>query len=94
MRSPGVWNSSKNAGDFKTPFLKEGSPMLVLTRKPSERIIIGDTIEVKVLEIRGGKVKLGFQCPPEISIRREEVECLPRTAHARAEERELVLAMM
>lgn len=66
--------------------------MLVLTRKQSERIIIGDNISVKVLEIRGGKVKLGFQCPPEISIRREEVECLPRERMVR--ERELELAMV
>ena len=68
--------------------------MLVLTRKQSERIIIGDCIEVKVLEIRGGKVKIGFQCPPEISIRREEVESLPRPVTARrTESRELALAL-
>lgn len=65
--------------------------MLVLTRKQFERIIIGDAIEVKVLEIRGGKVKLGFQCPPEISIRREEIQSVPRTRQA--EERELMLAL-
>ncbi len=68
--------------------------MLVLTRKASEKIIIGDSIEVKVIEVRGGKVKLGFQCPPEISIRREEVDRLPhRTLLQRSAERELVLAM-
>ena len=69
--------------------------MLVLTRKTSERVIIGETIEVKVLEIRGGKVKLGFQCPPEISIRREEMKRLPQPTQAtRTAERELVLATM
>jgi carbon storage regulator len=69
--------------------------MLVLTRKTSERVIIGETIEVKVLEIRGGKVKLGFQCPPEISIRREEIGRLPQPNQgSRAVERELVLATM
>lgn len=67
--------------------------MLVLTRKTSERIIIGDSIEVKVLEIRGGKVKLGFQCPPEISIRREEIEVTHRFNHdSRPAKRELTLA--
>jgi carbon storage regulator len=68
--------------------------MLVLTRKPSEKIIIGESIEVKVIEVRGGKVKLGFQCPPEISIRREEIDRLPQRPHAqRTADRELVLAM-
>jgi carbon storage regulator len=69
--------------------------MLVLTRKKFQRILIGDSIELKVLEIRGGKVKLGFQCPPEISIRREEVDA---TFHAAvstpAEQSEYVLSAM
>jgi len=67
--------------------------MLVLTRKKFQRIIIGDSIEVKVLEIRGGKVKLGFQCPPEVSIRREEVEKLAApTESDHPQDAEFVLA--
>ena len=70
--------------------------MLVLTRKKFQRILIGDSIELKVLEIRGGKVKLGFQCPPEISIRREEVDAAYRSsvsAPANAAARECELAV-
>ena len=47
--------------------------MLVLTRKVNEKIRIGETIEVKVLEVRNGKVKLGFLAPWDVAIQREEV---------------------
>ena len=47
--------------------------MLVLTRKQGERIIVGEEIELTVLEVRGSRVKLGFAGPPEIPIHREEV---------------------
>lgn len=44
--------------------------MLVLSRKDTERIFIGDTIVVK---IQGGVVRLGIEAPAEISIAREEL---------------------
>ena len=47
--------------------------MLVLSRKAGERISIGSEIEVTVLGIHKGKVKLGFAGPPEVPIHREEV---------------------
>ena len=47
--------------------------MLVLTRKEQERIIVGDGVEITVLEIRGGKVKLGFRCDASVPIHRHEV---------------------
>lgn len=47
--------------------------MLVLTRKPKESVVIGDEIEITVLEVHGNRVRLGFRCPPEISIHRTEV---------------------
>lgn len=47
--------------------------MLVLSRKKDERIMIGDNIEVTVVEIRGDRVKLGFVGPHEVPIHREEV---------------------
>lgn len=47
--------------------------MLVLSRKKDERIMIGDNIEVTVIEIRGDRVKLGFIGPSEVPIHREEV---------------------
>ncbi len=47
--------------------------MLVLTRKSEESVIIGSTIEVKILGIRGDQVSIGFSAPSEISIYRKEV---------------------
>ena len=47
--------------------------MLVLSRKAGERISIGPEIEVTVLGIHNGRVKLGFLGPPEVPIHREEL---------------------
>lgn len=47
--------------------------MLALTRKIDERIMIGDDITVKVIEIKGDRVKLGIDAPNSIEIDREEV---------------------
>ncbi|MEX0676426.1 MAG: carbon storage regulator CsrA [Pirellulales bacterium] len=47
--------------------------MLVLSRKKDQRIMIGENIEVTVVEIRGDRVKLGFVGPHDVPIHREEV---------------------
>lgn len=47
--------------------------MLVLQRYRDEDIVINDNIIVKVVEIRGDKVKLGITAPPDLSIHRREV---------------------
>lgn len=47
--------------------------MLVLSRKHGEKIVIGDQIEVLVVEIQGDRVKLGIAAPPEVPVHREEV---------------------
>jgi carbon storage regulator len=47
--------------------------MLVLTRKPNESIMIGDDVEVSVVEIRGDQVKLGIKAPRNIVVHRKEI---------------------
>lgn len=47
--------------------------MLVLNRKPGESIILGDNIEIKILEVQDGKIKIGIEAPREINILRKEV---------------------
>ncbi len=47
--------------------------MLVLSRKLGESIRIADNIEVVVVEIRHGKVRLGFRCPDDVPVLRQEV---------------------
>ena len=47
--------------------------MLVLSRQHDETIMIGDDIEVTVVDIRGDKVRLGITAPKEISVHRKEI---------------------
>jgi len=47
--------------------------MLVLSRKFGEEVVIGNGVSVKVVEIRHGKVRLGFTAPPEVPVHRREV---------------------
>lgn len=47
--------------------------MLVLSRQRDETIIIGDEIEITVVDIRGEKVRLGINAPPHVPVHRKEV---------------------
>ncbi len=47
--------------------------MLVLSRKKYESIVIDDNIVVTVVDIRGDKVRLGFDAPKDVPIHRREV---------------------
>lgn len=47
--------------------------MLVLSRKKDEKIVIGDSITLMVIEIRGDKVRLGIEAPADIPVHRQEV---------------------
>jgi carbon storage regulator len=47
--------------------------MLVLTRKVGQSIVIGDNIEVVVLEVRGEQVRIGIRAPKDVTVHRKEV---------------------
>lgn len=47
--------------------------MLALTRKLNESIVIGNDIEVSILEIKGDQVKVGISAPKSIPIYRKEI---------------------
>jgi carbon storage regulator len=47
--------------------------MLVITRKPKERIVIAGNIIVEVVKIEKGRVRLGITAPCSVSVDREEV---------------------
>jgi carbon storage regulator len=47
--------------------------MLILSRKVDERIVIGDEIEISVVDIRGEQVKIGIEAPRSIKVYRKEV---------------------
>lgn len=47
--------------------------MLVLSRKKNESIMIGDDIEIVVIEIKGDQIKLGVKAPKNVTVHRAEV---------------------
>ncbi len=60
--------------------------MLVLSRQRDESIIIGDEVQVTIVDIRGDKVRLGISAPPHIPVHRKEVyEAIKRENEANAE---------
>lgn len=47
--------------------------MLVLSRKKNESIMIGDTIEIKIISIEGDLVRVGIEAPREVDVHRKEI---------------------
>ena len=58
--------------------------MLVLTRKEDESIMIGDDVEVKVLDLKDNQVKLGIVAPREVAVHRQEVYLAIQEENAKA----------
>jgi len=58
--------------------------MLVLSRQRDETIMIGDEIEITVVDIRGDKVRLGINAPRTIQVHRKEVYEAIRRENAEA----------
>ncbi len=48
--------------------------MLVLSRKPGERVLLGEGIELTVVEVKGNRVRLGITAPDVVPVRRQEVD--------------------
>lgn len=59
--------------------------MLVLTRRPSESIVIANNIKITVVSVGPGRVKLGIEAPPSVRVDRKEI-------HDRIEQSSDVLA--
>lgn len=47
--------------------------MLILTRRISESVIIGDNVKITVLGVKGNQVRLGIDAPKSVSVHREEI---------------------
>ena len=63
--------------------------MLVLNRKIGESIILGDNIEVVILDISDGKIKIGIEAPKEVNILRKEVYDAVKAENQRSLEAEI-----
>lgn len=58
--------------------------MLVLTRKENESIMIGNEVEVKVLDLKDNQVKLGIVAPRSVAVHRREVYLAIQAENAQA----------
>ncbi|KAA0137352.1 carbon storage regulator CsrA [Gimesia chilikensis] len=50
--------------------------MLVLTRRKDEEIVINDNISIKVLSVKGNRVRLGVEAPDDVQVNRAEIRKL------------------
>lgn len=57
--------------------------MLVLSRKESERIRLGNNIVVTVVRVSGDRVRIGIEAPPDVIVLRDELEPRPEAASAK-----------
>lgn len=58
--------------------------MLVLSRKKGQSVMIGDNIEISVVDISGEQVKIGIKAPKNIAVHREEIYREIKNENARA----------
>lgn len=63
--------------------------MLVLTRKKGETILIGDDIEICILEVTNDSVKIGITAPKEVGILRKELYVSVENMNINAEQSEI-----
>lgn len=63
--------------------------MLILNRKVGESIILADNIEVVILDISDGKIKIGIEAPKEVNILRKEVYDAVKAENQRSLEAEI-----
>lgn len=47
--------------------------MLILTRRVSEEVMIGDDIKIKILGVKGNQVRIDVTAPEDVSVHREEI---------------------
>ena len=58
---------------FFAIFIENGKNLLVLSRRRDQTLVIGDNVEVTVLEIKGGQVRLGINAPKAVPVHRGEI---------------------
>jgi carbon storage regulator len=54
-------------------FPRRKQSMLIITRKPGEKIMLGDDVTVEVIEVSGSSVRIGIAAPRSLPVYREEI---------------------
>jgi carbon storage regulator len=60
--------------------------MLIITRRPGEKLMVGDDVVVQVMEIVGGTVRIGIDAPRSVPVYREEIFAAVREENRAAAE--------
>ena len=58
---------------FFAILIERGKNLLVLSRRRDQTLVIGENVEVTVLEIKGGQVRLGINAPKAVPVHRGEI---------------------
>lgn len=69
---------------FTPQDMQEVHTMLVLTRRISEKLIIGENVEITIVRIDGGQVRIGINAPKDVPIRRAELAELSESEKTKA----------
>lgn len=72
MRLEAIKASEANEAGLALIPRKEFKTMLVLARKPGQKLFIGNEVVVTVVRVGPASVRLGIECPREMNVRREE----------------------
>ena len=78
LRSIDVWRYGTTCGRVNLPPLffeleRKEQTMLILTRRVGETVMIGDSVTVTILGVKGNQVRVGVNAPKEIAVHREEI---------------------
>lgn len=68
--------------------------MLVLSRKNNESIMIGDDIEVRIIEITAKSVKVGIEAPKNVTVHRKEVYDAIKNENIEAVNKENIISLI
>jgi carbon storage regulator len=56
--------------------------MLIVTRKPGEKVMVGDQVVITVIEVKGSNVRIGIDAPRAVPVYREEIYAAMRRSGA------------
>jgi len=68
--------------------------MLVLSRKINESIVIGDEIEVKIVDVTGRNVRIGINAPKDVTVHRKEVYDAIKSENIEATRKENLVSLV